>query len=212
LPLAQQAIMIGWVNNWNYADDIPVTPWKGAFSLPRNISIKKSNEGWILLQRPLKALEQLRSPLMTSKNFTVNGNTKLDVKSSQFEMHLNFHATPNGIAGVRLAVGNDHYFEIGYDAAKQKLYIDRSKTANQNFNKKFQQLSRYETVLLPKGNNIELHIYFDNSIVEIFANDGEAVMTSQIFPAKNENDIELFSNNPATFSNVTVWQIKSAWQ
>lgn len=212
LPLAQQPTMIGWCNNWNYANDIPTMPWKSAFSLPRNISIKKTNDGWILIQRSIKTLEQLRSPLMTSKNFNVNGTTKLDVKSNQFEMRLNLHAIPNGTAGVRLSVGNNHYCEIGYDVTKQKLYIDRDKTAQQSFNKKFPEMSHYETTLLPKGNNVELHIYFDNSIVEVFANDGEAVMTAQIFPDKDENGIELFSNTPTTFSNVVVWGMKSVWK
>jgi sucrose-6-phosphate hydrolase SacC (GH32 family) len=144
---------------------------------------------------------------------TVTGTTKLPVNSNQFEMRLSFHVVPNSTAGVRLAVGNGHYFEIGYDAAQQKLYIDRSKCANQNFNPKFQQLSHYETILLPKGNNVDLHLYFDNSIVEVFANDGEAVMTAQLFPDKDENGIELFFNNgTTTFANVSIGRMKSVWQ
>jgi sucrose-6-phosphate hydrolase SacC (GH32 family) len=132
---------------------------------------------------------------------------------TQFEMHFNFHPLQNTVAGVRLAAGNGHYFEIGYDATNQKLYIDRSKTANQNFNPKFQQLSRYETPFIVKGNNIDLHIFFDNSIVEVFANDGEYVMTTQIFPNPDEKRIQLFSNNGVTaFSNVIVWGIKSNWK
>lgn len=205
--------MIGWVNNWNYANDIPTKPWKSAFSLPRNISIKKVNDEWIILQRPIKAFEQLRSPLLTPRNITVKDNSKLDVQSTQFEMHFNFHPLQNSVAGVRLAVGNGHYFEIGYDAANQKLYVDRSKTANQNFNQKFQQLSRYEAPLVAKGNNIDLDIYFDNSIVEIFANDGECVMTTQIFPNPGEKGIQFFSNNgSSSFSDVAVWGIRSVWK
>jgi len=213
LPLAQQPTMIGWCNNWNYANDIPTSPWKSAFSLPRNISVKKVNDEWIMLQRPIKNLEQLRSMLLVPRNITVKDTSKLSLQSNQFEMHFNFHPMQNTIAGVRLAVGNDHYFEIGYDAANQKLYVDRSKTANQNFNPKFAQLSRYETSLVAKGNNLDLDIYFDNSIVEIFANDGECVMTTQIFPISDEKGIEFFSNNGASaFSNVTVWGMRSVWK
>lgn len=213
LPLAQESTMIGWVNNWNYANDIPTSPWKGAFSLPRNISVKKAGEDWIMVQHPIKALDQLRSPLMTPRNFTVTGRQPLDIKSSQFQMRLGFYVVPNGVAGVRIAEGDGHYFEVGYDAAGQKLYIDRSKSGRQDFNRKFAGLSRYEASVLPKGNNIELNIYFDNSIVEVFANDGECVMTAQIFPGKDENGIELFSNNGTTsFVNVGVSGINSIWQ
>jgi fructan beta-fructosidase len=34
--------VIGWVNNWNYANDIPTTPWKSTASLPRNMFAKKN--------------------------------------------------------------------------------------------------------------------------------------------------------------------------
>jgi fructan beta-fructosidase len=166
-----------------------------------------------MLQRPIKAVEQLRLPMLAPRNITVKDSSNLDVKSTQFEMHFNFHPMQNTFAGVRLAVGNGHYFEIGYDAAGQKLYIDRSKTANQNFNSKFPQLSRYETALVAKGNNIDLHIYFDNSIVEVFANDGECVMTTQIFPNADEKGIQFFSNNGSSaFSDVIVWGMRSVWK
>jgi sucrose-6-phosphate hydrolase SacC (GH32 family) len=166
-----------------------------------------------MLQRPIKNLDQLRTILLVPRNIAVKDSSKLDIQSIQFEMHFNFHPIQNTVAGVRLAVGNGHYFEIGYDASNQKLYVDRSKTANQNFNAKFGQLSRYETPLVAKGNNIDLHIYFDNSIVEVFANDGECVMTTQIFPSPDEKGIQFFSNNgPSQFSNVTVWGMRSAWK
>jgi fructan beta-fructosidase len=213
LPLAQEPTMIGWCNNWNYANDIPTSPWKSAFSLPRNISVKKVNDEWLMIQQPIKAIDLLRIVTLPQRNIVVNGTAQINTHSQQLQLHFNFHPFPNTIEGVRLAVGNDHYFEIGYDVANQKLYIDRSKTANQNFNPKFQQLSRYETALSSKGNNIDLNIYFDNSIVEVFANDGECVMTTQIFPNKDENGIELFSNNGITnFINVNIAQMKSAWK
>ncbi len=213
LPLAQQPVMLGWVNNWNYANDIPTAPWKGAFSLPRNINVKKTDDAWIMIQRPVKVLEQLRTPRIMQGKIEVKGSKTLDIQSNQFEMRLSFHPIPNSVAGVRLAVGNNHYLEIGYDAGQQKLYIDRSKCANQSFNKKFRELSHYEAKLISKSNTIDLHIYFDNSIAEVFANDGEAVMTAQIFPGKEENGIELFSNNGiTTFLNVNVSQMKSIWE
>ena len=43
LPASILPTAVGWVNNWNYANDIPTTPWKSAMSLPRNLSVKKIN-------------------------------------------------------------------------------------------------------------------------------------------------------------------------
>ncbi len=32
-------VMLGWSNNWMYAADIPTSPWKGAMSLPRKLTL-----------------------------------------------------------------------------------------------------------------------------------------------------------------------------
>ncbi len=213
LPATVSPVMIGWINNWDYANDIPTTPWKSAMSLPRTISIKKVDDEWILVQKPVKQTAQLRMPGMDKQNITVTDKTPLNIKSTQFEMLVSFTPNANGNSGVRLATGGGNYAEIGYDGLNKKMYLDRSKCANQNFNKKFEASSFYETKLSPVNNTIKLHIFFDNSIIEVFGNDGEAVMTAQIFPDKSDNGIELFSNGGETiFDKINIWQMKSAWK
>ena len=113
---------------------------------------------------------------------------------------------------MRLAVSKNNSFVIGYNASTQKLFIDRSGCTNNSFNKKFAALSRYETSLAAVKGKIKLHIFFDKSIVEIFANDGAAVMTAQLFPGDNDNGIELFSEEGTSlFNSVKIWNIRSAW-
>lgn len=212
LPENETPVMIGWVNNWNYANDIPTTPWKGAMSLPRNISLKKINGEWIMVQQPVKDLQQLRNSILQLDKYTVRNEKDAGFTGTQFEMQCTLALQSNAVAGIRLAYGNNQYCEIGYDAPAKKLYIDRSKIANSDFNTKFKTLSRYETSLDMNENKIQLHIFFDNSIVEVFANDGEVVLTAQIFPAENQNQIKLFSENGKTdFINVHAWTMKSAW-
>ena len=95
---------------------------------------------------------------------------------------------------------------------RKKLFVDRSGCTNNSFNKKFGSLSRYETSLTPLNGKIKLHIFFDNSIVEVFANNGETVMTTQIFPGENDNGVELFSEGGTTkFDSVKLWRMNSAW-
>jgi fructan beta-fructosidase len=66
--------------------------------------------------------------------------------------------------------------------------------------------------LTPLNSKIKLHIFFDNSIIEVFTNDGMTVMTTQIFPDENDNGVELFSEGGTTkFETVRVWKIRSAW-
>lgn len=212
LPDGARPVMIGWANNWQYANDIPTSPWKSAMSLPRQLTLKKDNNEWLLMQRPVAAVSQLQGDTLVDESILVSDNKWYDIKSTQLEMKVETQPAENSISGVQLAAGNGHYAEIGYDAARQKLYLDRSHTANQAFNKNFEKLSRFETPLVLKNGTLKLHIFFDNSIVEVFANDGEAVMTMQVFPSQEENGAALFSNGgTTTFSDVKIWKMNSAW-
>ena len=212
LPATVLPTAIGWVNNWNYANDIPTTPWKSAMSLPRNLSVKKINNNWILMQKPVPAVNALRKQLITLSTEVVAANKLLPVKSTQFEMELSIEPASTSICGIKLAKAGDDYFEIGYDAAKQLFYVDRSKTGNISFNENFKKLTRFEKSIALKNKKLQLHIYFDNSIVEIFVNDGEAVFTAQIFPEENNSAIELFSTGgKSQFSGINFREMKSAW-
>ncbi|HEV8507285.1 MAG TPA: glycoside hydrolase family 32 protein [Chitinophagaceae bacterium] len=208
----QKPVLIAWANNWTYANDIPTFPWRGAMGLPKNLSLKKANAEWLLIQKPVDALKKLRTDPVELKNISVDGKKGLNLKSQQFEMEIVFEPGGNSTAGVHLAVGKQNVFVIGYDASSERLFVDRSGCVNNSFNKEFASLSRYETSLTPVGGKIKLHIFFDNSIIEVFANDGITVMTTQIFPDENDNGIELFSERGTTkFESVKWWKMRSAW-
>jgi fructan beta-fructosidase len=211
LPAAHLPTVIGWINNWNYANDIPTTPWKGAFSLPRTMSVKKINDEWVLLQHPITGLKTLRTRPLEMKNTGVTGTRTLPRTSRQFEIILTYEPSAT-TSGIRLATGNNSYFEIGYDAVKQTVYIDRSKTKHTSFNKNFSWLSRFEKPVILKNKKLQLHIFYDHSIAEIFVNDGEAVLTAQLFSDDANNGIELFSNSGrSVVVFLKLWDIKSIW-
>lgn len=146
------------------------------------------------------------------KNVDVANHFSLPLHSQTFEMEIIFTPTPGGTGGIRVAKGLDHYFEIGYDLEKKLIYIDRTKAGDSSFHPQFARLNRYETSLLPIDGKIMLHLFFDKSIVEVFANRGEAVLTAQIFPDDQDNGIELFTTGgKLRFDSVKYWPVKSVW-
>ena len=59
---------------------------------------------------------------------------------------------------------------------------------------------------------LKLSIYLDNSIAEVFANDGEAVFTTQFFNAAAETGMALFSEGgKSQLQSLQVWPIKGIW-
>jgi fructan beta-fructosidase len=211
LPADHLPTAIGWINNWNYANDIPTQPWKGAMSLPRTLSVKKVKDEWLLLQQPVAEIKKLRTNPLEMKNRSITGTKRIAKESNQFEIQLTYQPSA-GNSGIRLACGSNSYFEIGYDAIKKTVYIDRSKTTETAFNKNYAALSRFETPVALKNKNLKLHIFYDHSIAEIFVNNGEAVLTAQLFSDDSNNGIQLFSNGGASsLLFLKLWDIKSVW-
>lgn len=214
LPAAHLPTAIGWINNWYYANDIPTTPWKSAMSMPRTLSVKKENGQWVLLQQPVKKVNQLRNKGIVIAGGAVENEKKLLVTGTQFEMELSLTpAAGTTTCGIRIATGNNTYFEIGYDAAKKIVYTDRSKTTATDFNSNYKKMSRSETKVNLKKGAVKFRIFFDNSIAEVFVNDGEAVLTSQFYTDKTNDGIILFSSGGETVHGaINFWNIKSIWK
>ena len=212
LPSGHAPVLLGWANNWSYANDIPTTPWRSAMALPRQLNLKKINNEWILVQKPVIAIQPLRLTSTELKKIYVSGKKILPVNSQQVEIEVIFQPSANK-SGIRLAVGKDNSFIIGYDAVREKLYIDRSKSGDISFHKAFADLSRYEAPLQPQNGKIRLQIYFDKSIIEVFANGGITVMTAQLFPDEKNDSIELFSENGfQIFESVIIRKLRSIWK
>jgi fructan beta-fructosidase len=212
LPAGQQPVSIGWINNWNYANDIPTTPWKSAMSIPRKLSVRKINNEWILIQQPVDEIKKLRGKLNSWRNIRVPVLYQLPATGQVMEMELQFAPSNEGSSGIRLAVGGSQFIEIGYDGEKGQLYIDRSKAGDKEFNKAFAGLYRSAVSLVNRSGKLSLHIFFDKSIVEVFANEGEVVLTAQLFPAEKNNRIQLFNTGkPVVFESVNFWPLKSVW-
>lgn len=212
LPKKHNPILLGWVNNWKYAQDIPTHPWKSAMAIPRELSLKYENNEWILLQDPVRNTNQLKRNSTTWDDITVTGTKLFDKSGQQLEISFELNVNKKTRAGVKLAVSKDNAFEIGYDAARSVLYMNRSGCSNQ-FNENFKKFSYYEKEIIPVNGKISLRIFFDNSIAEVFANEGSVVMTAQLFPEDGDNGIALFSENGTTrFSNISISDMISIWQ
>ncbi|GJM78835.1 hypothetical protein HMSSN139_13310 [Paenibacillus sp. HMSSN-139] len=69
---------------------------------------------------------------------------------------------------------------IGYDAERERIFIDRSNSGLTDFHPSF--ACEHGTELAPDNGKIKLHIWLDRNAVEVYANDGLVVLTDQIFP------------------------------
>ena len=61
-----------------------------------------------------------------------------------------------------------------------------------------------------RNNVLKLHIFVDNSSIEVFANDGEAVISNKIYPDASATGIEFFSHSgQVKIKSIKLWELKS---
>lgn len=209
LPATQRGpVMIGWLNNWAYANKIPTTPFKGTMSLPRQISLRRTAVGLELVQIPIADVMSLRGEKSEKSGLTLTNQSETLQKSidNVYELETEIKPGTAKTVGIRLAKNGDEETLLRY--TNGHLELDRQKSGKVNFSDKFASV---ETApLQPKNGVIKLRIFVDRSVVTVFANDGERIMTDYIFPNKAEGAIELFTEGgTAEFTNVMVWPMKS---
>jgi len=186
----KKKVMLGWVNNWAYGNQIPTSPWRGAMSIPRELSLVKTNNGIFLKQQPILGLETIRGKkidAMENKVFT-----------SAFE----FSAVLTGETTLSLMAEGNRQLTLSY--VKGEFSIDRTKTET-DFQADFASVDSYTVPQYPPS--IKIRVIVDQSIVEVFINDGEAALTEQFF--FNSKEIKIKSTGVKIED---IYLLKSIWK
>lgn len=210
-------ISLGWMNNWQYANDIPTSPFRGAMTLPRDLKIIKTDTTYELRQQVIKEFSPLTSHSYQWRGIdTKQLNQSLKQKripGDNYVLTVASELDSNLVVKVRQGVGEETL--IGYDAASRQVYVDRTKSGQTSFSKNFPgRFSaplklRDEGISQPERTMVRLQIYVDRSSVEVFANDGQVTLTNLIFPKPESKGIEFVGGG---VRSVTIRNVESTWK
>lgn len=183
------------------AKPLKTEKWSGMMTIPRELEFLNGQ----LVTKPLKSLEQLRIEPVYYKNQKINGEKILpQIFGSAYEMELQADLTHSKLFGVKLRVSETQETVISYDKTKGVLLLHRDKSSNQEFDIKGQR-----EVAVPLVNNLlKLHIFVDKSSVEVFVNDGQAVLSSRIYPADEAIDVVFTSDGDAKLNYLNYYKLK----
>lgn len=193
-------VLLGWMGNWDYAQHVPTTPWRGSMAIPRELTLVRGQKRLELRSAiagvAREALE--RSGEMKSKNLTVGPEAQdlgADFASRTQLIELEMDLTSAREAGILLRRSADGSagLRISYNKEKRTVKVDRSKAGTSNFSEKF---SPYHEVALPSSGSdgtVRLRILLDSSSVEVFAQDGAAVISDIFFPDWDNTGSSVFS-------------------
>lgn len=205
-------IYIGWMSNWKYANLTPSKSWRGAMTLPRELSLAMTEQGIRLRQLPVKESAALRTETIELKRneFMAGNQIVYTPETNAYELEAEFEIKEPGVFGFALCSGSLEKTVVGYDANAQKLFIDRSQSGKSNFHRDF--AVKHEAELKPKDGKVKLKVYVDWSSVEVFANDGELTMTDLIFPDSSSRGVEWFAEEGSVqLLSLNVHLLKNIW-
>ena len=214
-PNDSSKIWLGWMNNpAQYAGEIPTSSWRGAMSIPRELSLVEMDGEIRLKQEPVNELNQLRDTanMVEIKNQKISTENVLkDLEAEMFEIEAEFNLTDATATDLGFVVrkGESEETNISYNIKDKKLSVDRTKSGETDFDENFPAIQHTDLNVLDGILTIKLLV--DRSSVEVFAEEGTAVFTNQIFPNDSSRKIELFSKGgEVTLNSLSFYPLKEA--
>ncbi len=198
-------IMWAWVVDYGVIPELPPSGWSGMMSLPRHLWL---DDDHVLHMAPVKELQALRynhrhvdsTPLMDGKELLLNGisgdclELDLTIQPGQAKrIRLTVRQSPNGEEETPIVVDRESgamRIELGksslggylkhYDALMFVDFVD-------HVTKNKVEVDRQEApFVLKEGEPLRLRVFLDRSIIEIFANERQA-MAQRIDPSRNDS-------------------------
>ena len=211
-------LFIGWMSNWNYANVVPTEKWRRAMTIPRKLTLHKTNNEFLLGSAPVNELASLRGEKVDLQSQMISGKTPVNTKNisvNRSEMVFKFQLRNNSQFGapeefgIEISNSKSEVFKIGYSPSQETFYTDRTKAGQSLFSDKFasKSLAKYKA-----DETIEIRLFIDEASVEIFVDNGKLVLTDIVFPTEEFNTLELFSTNGTIkLLGAELWSLNSIW-
>ena len=204
-------ILISWLKDSSaslFADKV----WNGAQSIPCEVKLITVNGEMRITTSPVSEFNELRSntPVFDISNITVNESTSniLDgVKGKIFDLEAVIDMGSAQGFSFNVRVGEKEYTTVSYDVASKTLNL------NNNNSGSYRNTGITAMKLYPMdGNKVKIRIILDNSIVDVYGNDGEAAITSFIFPTEDGQALSFSANGgTVTVDSMKIYQLSSVW-
>jgi beta-fructofuranosidase len=186
--------------------------WAHLYSIPRVWELKKGK----IAQSPLPELATLRQDGKSLKARKVSEILPLSRGERHVEVELSVSPPRSGKVGFNVGKSADgsEYTRIIFDYDKQQVAVDlRKSTLCDSIKGDF----RVTDFRLDPNQDLDVRLFVDGSVVEVFFGDGEA-FTTRMFPRNpSANLIEFFTEGgTAEIKGGNVWtlrpaEVKSDW-
>lgn len=112
-------------------------------------------------------------------------------------------------SGIRLSNDAGETVTVGVAREPLEVFVDRRTSRRTPFHEAYP--GRHAGPVTWRNGAITLRVLFDRSVVEVFANDGETVVTDRLFPTRPLDRLELLPAGAARPA-ARMWTLGSVWE
>jgi len=205
-------IFLGWMSNWQYANQVPTQAWRNAMTIPRELELQQSKGKILLASKPVAELKNSYNKTIALKQLqvdkTIDLSSKINSFKSQYVLKLSLKQLQD--YSIKLSNKNGEELLIGYDAGKDQFFIDRTKAGKTDFQKDF--AGRFTAPRLTTAKNSNITIVVDKTSVELFADGGLIAMTVIYFPSADLNNLAVTASGKLIIDNFSITGMSSIWK
>ncbi len=176
--------------------------WSGVYGLPRTLWL---SEDGTLRMGPVKELESLRGQQVDIKPVEIKTGEKVAVKGisgDSFELEAESTLGKSARFGVEVRASADGSEKtlIYFDSTTNELVFDATHSGSDG-----RKVIERAPLKLKPGETLKLRIFVDKSVVEVFANDRQAI-TRRVYPTKPDSlGINLVADGTAKMKHARAW-------
>lgn len=167
--------------------------WANCLSQVKELSIKDGK----LYQKPVAAIKSLRK----NEQLFVNERELTDHASQQYELKLKIAANQKSKLYLQANDNLSENIQLLFDTEAGKLILDRSHAGKVSVD-----YGTSREITLPKNQDLDLDIFVDHSLIEVFVNGGQHVLTGRFFTNETSQKIKFADN---TNYQAVLWQMKT---
>jgi fructan beta-fructosidase len=198
------------MSNWDYANQVPTSPWRNATTIPRELGLRQVGSDIYLTSQPVKELAKLAQPAITLNGLKASATPldltgKLTFSGDEYSLRLSTTQLRNFALVLGNAAGEE--LRIGYDHQAKQYYIDRTKAGQKAFSNKF--AGRHVTPRLAAVPAADMTLYFDTTSGELFADNGLSAASELFFPTQPYTTLKLESADGMTVQRLEYTRLTS---
>jgi sucrose-6-phosphate hydrolase SacC (GH32 family) len=185
-------VWVAWMSNWAYGRTTPAAGWRGAMTLPRELSLRERADGALLAQRPVPELDGRGRLVVDREEVPLTGRWPVDAGEA-FDLRLEVPEDRSVVLelldGAARVAWRDGALRFergvhglqGADAAPQVVPV------------------------ATQDGRLDLRVVVDTCSVELFADEGTVVLTNQVFPLRPvRSPLVLVAEAPVTLRRLTL--------